>query len=100
MPIFLAALLGGLAQGAFSIVGRVLIGLGFSYLTYSGVDAALGYVRGQILSSFGGLPGQVVSVLGAAKVGTALGIVMAAISMRLLLSGMGPGGVIKKLVLK
>lgn len=100
MPIFLASLLGGLGQAAFSLAGRALIGLGFSYLTFVGLDAALGYIKGQIISNFGGLPGQVVSVLGAAKVGTAIGIVIAAISLRLLLSGMGPDGAIKKLVLK
>lgn len=100
MPIFLAAFLGGLAQAAFSMVGRVLISLGFSYITYKGLDTALNYCKDQIISNFGGLPGQVVQVLGAAKVGTAIGIVIAAISMRMLLSGMGAAGSIRKLVLR
>lgn len=99
MPVFIAALLGGLIQAAGTIVGRVLISLGFGYVTYTGLDVSFDWIKGQIASSLGGLPEQALAVLSGAGVGSALSIVLSAIAARMLLDGI-TGGALKKLVLK
>lgn len=102
MPPLVAALVGGLVQAGFSIVGRVLISLGFAYVTMTGIDTSLQWIQGQIAASMAGLPAQVVGVLSACRVGTALAIVLSALAARLLFDGMtaAAGGSIKKLRIK
>lgn len=99
MPLLVAALIGGLVQAAFSIVGRVLISLGFAYLTMTGIDTSLDWIKGQIASSVGGLPAQALAVLSACRVGSAVAIVLSALAARMVFDGMA-SGTIRKLVLK
>lgn len=99
MPLWIGALIGGLIQAAFSIVGRVLLGLGFAYVTFKGLDVSLTWIKTMIQTEMGGLPGQALAVLSACRVGSAVSIVLSAISARMLFDGM-TGGAIKKMVLK
>lgn len=99
MPLFIAALIGGLIQAAGTLVGKVLISLGIGYVTYTGLDTSLDWIKSQIALSVGGLPAQTVSVLGAAQVGSALSVVLSAIAARMLLDGL-TGGTIKKMVVR
>ena len=99
MPIFIAALLGGLVQAAGTLVGRVLLSLGFGYVMFTGLDAGLSWVSSQIVSNVGQLGAQSIAVLGAAKVGSAVNIVLSAIGARLFLNGV-TGGAIKKLMVR
>lgn len=99
MPLFIAALIGGLVSAAGTFVGQVLISLGIGYVTFTGLDTSLDWVKGQIVTGVGGLPAQAVAVLGAARVGTVLAIVLSAITARMLLDGL-TGGAIKKMVVK
>ena len=64
MPLFLAALLGGLVQAASSIVGRVLIALGIGYVSYTGINALLTLIKSQVVSYLVGSPGTVVAIMG------------------------------------
>lgn len=99
MPLFFAALLGGLIQVTGSIVGRVLISLGIGYISYTALDTSLDWIKTQIASAFSGLPAQALAVLGACNVGSCLALVLSAIAVRLLLDGL-QGGTIKKIVQK
>lgn len=98
MNPFIAALVGGFVQAAGTMVGRVMIALGFSYVTYSGLDASFGWIKNQISAEFGGLPAQALAVLSAARVGSAVAVVMSAIAARMVLAGLVDGA--KKLVVK
>lgn len=99
MPLLVAALIGGLVQAAFSMVGRVLIALGFSIVTWTALDTSLDWIKAQIAGSMSGLPAQALAVFGAARVGSAVAIVLSAIAARMLFDGM-TGGTIKRMVLK
>lgn len=99
MPVFIAALLGGLVQAAGTLVGRVLISLGIGYVTYNGLDTSLTWVRLQVAASAGGLPAQALAVLGALRAGSGLSVVLSALAARLVLSGLTSGS-IKRMVLK
>lgn len=98
MNPWIASLIGGFVQAAGTMVGRVMIALGFSYVTYSGLDASFGWIKNQIAVEFGGLPAQALAVLSAARVGSAVAVVMSAIAARMVLSGLVDGA--KKLVVK
>jgi hypothetical protein len=56
-------------------------------------------VTAQVASSASGLGAQALAVAGAAKLGSAVNVVLSAISARLLLNGM-TGGMIRKMVVK
>lgn len=98
MPIFIAALLGGLAQAALSLVGRVLIALSIGYVTYQGLDFLLGGIAEKIFEQFLGLNPTVLGVLSLLQVGPAINIQISAISARLVLNGLTSGAVTKMVI--
>lgn len=100
MPIFIAALLGGLIQAAGTLVGRVLLSLGFGYVAYTGMDTSLDWLRTQITQSFSGFGSQSMAVLSALNAGSGIAVLISALGVRLLLDGLSAGGSIRKLVLK
>lgn len=97
MPVFIAALLGGLIEAAGTLVGRVLLSLGLGYVSYTALDTSLQWISDQISSAFAGLGSQSMAVLSACQVGSAVAIVLSAIGARLVLDGMTSGAV-KKMV--
>jgi len=99
MPIFLAALLGGLVQAAGTLVGKVLLSLGIGYAVYTGLDAGMSWVSAQIAASFSGLGSQTMAVVSGAGLGSAVNIVLSAISARLFLNGVS-SGTMRKFVMK
>lgn len=99
MPLFIAALLGGLVQAAGTLVGKVLISLGIGYVAYQGLDTSLTWLSTQISASAGALPAQAIAVLSALKVGSGVSVLISALSARLVLNGM-TSGTIKKMVQK
>lgn len=99
MPAFLAMLLGGLINVAGTIAGRVLIGLGISVITFSGLSVTLTWVKNQAISALQGLPAEMVQLLAYAGVGEFVSIVASAFAARLLLNGLTDGS-IKKWVMK
>lgn len=88
MPVFIAAIGGMLINLVGTLVGRVLIALGMSVITYTGMSASLVLLRDQAISSFGALPIEVFSMLAAMKVGVSISIVTSAIAARMLLDGL------------
>lgn len=88
MPVFLASLLGGLVSIAGSFVPRVLIALGISVVTYTGVSATLGFVKLQMLGALDGLPADMVSLLGFMGVGQFINIITSALAARMALNGL------------
>jgi Protein of unknown function (DUF2523) len=99
VPIFIAALLGGLIQAAGTLVGKVLISLGIGYAVYTGLDAGMSWITAQISSSFSSVGAQTLAVVSGAGVGSAVNIVLSAISARLFLNGVS-SGTMRKFVVK
>lgn len=99
MPIFLAAFLGGLLSAASSFVGRVLIALGISYVTYTGLDTLIDWIIDQIHDEISGAPVVVVQILGLLQVDTCISILASAVAARLVLRGL-TGGALTKMVIK
>jgi hypothetical protein len=98
MPL-LTALLGGLLTIAGSMVGRVLIALGMSYVTYSGFDLGINWLLNQIKTDMSSLPSEVVSFLAWCWVDKAIGMIFSAYSAAMVVRLAG-GTSITKLVTK
>ncbi|MDF3831819.1 DUF2523 domain-containing protein [Cupriavidus basilensis] len=99
MPVFLLSLLGGLVSIAASMVGRVLIALSISYVTYSGLSVLIDSYKAQVLSNLGALPIEFVQVLALVKLDVCVSIFFSAVAARLVLSGL-TSDKITKMVLK
>jgi len=59
MPLLVAALIGGLAQAMASLVGRVLLSLAISFVTFVGVKTLISSVESQVMSSMSGLSADI-----------------------------------------
>lgn len=99
MPVFLAALLGGLVSAAGSIVGRVLISLGIGYVTYQGLSTAMDYMRDLVWINLGSLSADILQLVSVLQVDTAINIMFSAVAARLVIRGLS-GGAITKMVIK
>ena len=99
MPAFLAMLLGGLVNICGSIAGRVLISLGISVVTYSGMTVTLNWLKSSAVTAVAGLPPDVVGMLSVLKVGTCVSIIFSAVMARLAINGL-TGDTFKRWVLK
>ena len=99
MPAVVAALLGGLISITGSLVGRVLVALGISVVTYSGMDASLSWLRVQAVQALQGTGADVVGMLSVMRVGQCISIVTSAILARALITGINSDSV-KRWVLK
>jgi len=98
MPAFVAALLGGLLNLAVPLAGRVLIGLGFAAISYTGLSVTLEWLKDEAVSRIQGMPADIVAMLGYMQVGVAISIITSAIGVRLVLEGLSAGGSISRLV--
>lgn len=99
MPVFLAALLGGLVSAAGSIAGRVLISLGIGYVTYEGLSTAMDYMKNLVWSNLGSLASDILQLVSVLEVDTAINIMFSAVAARLVIRGL-TGGAITKMVIK
>lgn len=99
MPAFIAALMGALIQIVGSLVGRVLVALGLSVVTYTGMSVTLTWLKSQAVTAALGLPPDVIGMLSVMKVGTSISIIFSAMLARLVVTGLS-GDTVKKWVLK
>lgn len=102
MPLFLAALLGGLYSALGSMVGKVLVSLGIGYVTYSGVNVALDFFKAQTFARIESAASVVPNLLyfaGVFQVGTCFNILFSAWTARLVIQGV-TSGTFKRMVQK
>lgn len=99
MPVFVAAIGGMLINLVGTLVGRVLVALGLSVITYTGVNATLEALKAQAVQSLTALPPEVYGMLGMMRVGQCISIITSAIAARLLLDGL-TSDTFKRMVMK
>lgn len=99
MPVFIAALGGMLINLVGTLVGRVLVALGISVVTYTGLAFTLDALKASAIAAFVGLPPGEFSMLGVLKVGQSISIITSATMARLVIQGL-TGDAVKKWVLK
>lgn len=99
MPAFIAAIGGMLLNLVGSLVGRVLLSLGLSVVTYTGLDMTLTWLKDQAVSSAAALPADMLNLLAFLKIGECISIVTSAVLVRMLWQGMTSGSV-KRWIMK
>ncbi len=99
MPVFIAAIGGMLLNLVGSLVGRVLLALGLSVVTYTGVDASLTWLKDQAVLSAAALPAELLGLLVFLKVGECISVITSAVAVRMLWQGLS-GGSLKSWILK
>jgi hypothetical protein len=88
MPAIFALLMGFLVNVAGSIAGRVMISLGVSLVTYTGINASLNFALDYISHSWSSLPAITLEILGTLRVSQDLAILTGAITAKLVLKGL------------
>jgi hypothetical protein len=104
MPLPFASLAAGaLGTVLLNIVGhvvsRVLLSVGFGYVTYIGVESLISMVTGQITASLSGIPANMAAILSLLKVVPITSLYLSAFAASFLPGILGPGG-FTKLVMK
>lgn len=99
MPMFVAAIGGMLINLVGTLAGRILLALGISVVTYTGVSTSLDWMKAGAISAFGGLPAEMVSLIAFMKVGVCISIITSAIAARAVVNGL-TGDTFKKWVMK
>lgn len=94
MPL-LMALLGGLLSIAGSMVGRVLLALGMSYVTYKGFDLSINWLLGQVKANMSALPSEVLSFLAWCWLDKAISMIFSAYSVAMVVKLAGSTSVTK-----
>lgn len=88
MPIFVVWILGALGPILLSAVGRALVSLGISVVTFAAVDLALGVLKSDVLSQLSGLPAMIVSILFLTRVDQAVNLIFSALVATVALQGL------------
>jgi hypothetical protein len=85
MPLFIAAILGGLLQIAASMVGRVLLSLGLSFVVYSGINIGFDLLKNAVITNMQGMGADTVSFLAWLWVDKAISLILSTYSAALAL---------------
>lgn len=67
------------------MLGKILVALGFSVVTITGFEAALGQVKSQLVGSVNALPLDMLNVFLLAGGGKGIGIILAAVAVKIML---------------
>jgi len=96
MPLLLQTFFVSLAALLPSLVSKVLVGLGFGYVTYELGQFGIDYVYQLIAANASGLPVEIIAVLKYAKLDIAVGIMLGSYAAALTIRGLtSPGSVTK-----
>lgn len=98
MPLFVGLIWGGLVSVLSSLVGRILIALAITYVSYQGIDVLIQSVKSSALANMGSM-GVLSGVVGMLKLGECLNVVISAVVAKYTIGGLTSGAV-TKMVLK
>jgi hypothetical protein len=100
MPWIVSVLLGGLLQLVGSFLGRAIVALGFGYVEYVGISAAVDSVKNQAGRYIGGLSGSMLSAwAGFFRIDVHITIIISAIGVKILLNALN-GDKVRRLIQK
>ncbi|KLO60134.1 cobalt ABC transporter permease [Delftia tsuruhatensis] len=98
MPLIVSYLLGGLLQIAGSLVGRVLLALGFGFVEYVGISTLLDNVKQQATGLIGAVgTSSLAEWAGFFRIDVHLSIILSAIGVKVMLNALG-GDKVRRLV--
>ena len=95
---FVPYLWGALATAMASLVWRAVFALGFGFISYKGIDTAIGALKNQVITSMQGIGGDAASLAGYLWIDKALSVVFSAVVVALSMRALT--GTVKRLVAK
>lgn len=98
MPLILA-LIGALVRAVGPLVTQVMLSLGFSFISYTGIDFAITEAKTRALSALSGNGAIFLQFMGVFQIGTAINMIASAYIARTILMGI-TGGKLTKMVTK
>lgn len=99
MPYFISVLIGGLFNAVGAFATSILIKLFVGFVIYEGLSVLTGSVTSHIWSNLDALPPTIIQILALLKVGSAINVILSAITVRKILGGLNSDS-IKKMQLK
>ncbi|WP_312790564.1 DUF2523 domain-containing protein [Diaphorobacter nitroreducens] len=98
MPWIVSVLLGGLLQIAGSLVGRVLLALGFGFVEYVGISALIDSAKTSAVSLLSGVGASALAEwAGFFLIDQHISVILSAIGVKVALNALG-GASVKRLV--
>lgn len=94
-PAIVSFLVGALASAAGSIAGRALVGLGFTFIAFKGIDTMLDFYKSYIFNIINSQSQTLIQVLGIMQIGTAINMIFSAYLARLIIGGLLNGSLTK-----
>lgn len=88
MPTLITFLVGALVSAVGHIVAKVLLSLGFGYITYTGFTTVIDLAKDEFALAMSALPPVALQLAGVLQVGTAFNILVSAYLSRLVVSGL------------
>lgn len=98
MPYLVSLIWGALALTIRSLVGRVLVALGISYVTYQGVDTLISSLKTAAMANLASVDPVLLGAVGMARIGESISVVVSALAAKYALQGLT--GSVTKAVLK
>lgn len=98
MAAAIEALIGALAFLMETSAGRALLGLGITFLSYTGLNIGFASLRSLVISNFNGLSTDVLNMMGFLGLDKAITIILSGFAYKISLNAIG--GTIKKMVAK
>lgn len=99
MAILVQAIWGALALILPSLIGRILLALGISFVSYTGFNVAVGYMYTNIQTYMNGIPSDILNLLAYLWVDKAIGALFSAYSAALAIKT-ASSGIVKRMVTK
>jgi hypothetical protein len=98
MPFIIGMLWGAFSLILKSLVGRVLIALGISYLTYQGVDLLLTSIKTSAMANLSDVPPEFFGIIGLARIPQSINVICSALVAKYTMQGLT--GSLTKMVVK
>lgn len=96
MPaLWLASLAGLLMQLAATLFGKIIISLGLSAVSYTGISFVLDQLSGLIFAQFSGIGGAVAAFVSILHLQDAFSMILSAITVKFTLAGLTNGSMSK-----
>lgn len=96
--LFLPNLIGALAFAMGTFAGRVLIALGLGFVSYKGIDLAIGKMKDAAIAGLQGIPADALVLVGYLWLDKALSVIFSAVVIALSMKALN--GTVKKMVAK
>ena len=89
MPLLIAAFWGALIQIMGTLVGKIILALGLSFVTYQGMDTLVGFGEGYVIAHLQGLPADAIQFFAWMNLDKAVSMIFSAMTSAFAIKSIG-----------